>query len=542
MIKCFILLALYVGIVSNCFSQNGSWLKSFGFISGSSQKPKIIKANTFAGSFVMACRYDTAGFAWDTVPYHTNNPHIYLSKMDKDGNYTWHKKHWYVSMVEDFDLTPEDNIITVGRIREGLSFEGEENKDYDRGFVSRFDKDGELLNQFFFSEAFVKGIATDKKGNYFLALSVKDSLFIKGQLLRNNYEKPIIYILKFDKTDNLLWYKNTAVGDSIQICLSSDTEGNIILAGSFQSQEVFLFDSLKYYKVNGLGNGFISKLGADGSFLWSHEFKTFVYSFHLKVNAKNEICVSGIFKDKLSLEDHFLIEKDSTYWTNDIFVTKITKEGSVKWLKQINCGNEDILYGFDITSNGTCFISGNIWFKDLNVNDEIVQNFQNSLGTYILELDNDGKLSDITISYGSAFGYGLTTITEKSLLIWGKFNHSMHLDEDTLISSNWSSFIAYYSFSNQLVNTNAIQTSKETKLKIYPNPSNGLFTLEISDLKPGCLKVSLFNAMGQLLHQEDINHSGHALKYIEITKQNSGLIFIRAENGEFIFTEKITLH
>jgi hypothetical protein len=74
---------------------------------------------------------------------------------------------------------------------------------------------------------------------------------------------------------------------------------------------------------------------------------------------------------------------------------------------------------------------------------------------------------------------------------------------------------------------------------LYPNPTNGIFTLDLNFIKPGEVSMDIMNINGQLVNQ--FTHlDSQTINTIELKKQSPGIYFYKlySENG-IIKTGKI---
>ncbi len=62
-------------------------------------------------------------------------------------------------------------------------------------------------------------------------------------------------------------------------------------------------------------------------------------------------------------------------------------------------------------------------------------------------------------------------------------------------------------------------------VKVFPNPSKGLFNLEFKDGNYDDYQISVFNAMGQLIRQQKLDAAS-----IDLSHQNSGIYFLKIDN------------
>jgi Secretion system C-terminal sorting domain len=72
------------------------------------------------------------------------------------------------------------------------------------------------------------------------------------------------------------------------------------------------------------------------------------------------------------------------------------------------------------------------------------------------------------------------------------------------------------------------------ELKVYPNPTNGAFSIQYAMLKKGKAVTVLYNAAGQLLQTDEFDYKSFFLKKYDISKYANGqyyLLFTFTEDG-----------
>jgi PKD repeat protein len=76
-----------------------------------------------------------------------------------------------------------------------------------------------------------------------------------------------------------------------------------------------------------------------------------------------------------------------------------------------------------------------------------------------------------------------------------------------------------------------IELSQKINAKVYPNPNNGLFTLEVNSAEQDQLDLQIFNSLGELVYQEQMNVSGTLHKQINLNYLSNGVYFIRLQSS-----------
>lgn len=75
-------------------------------------------------------------------------------------------------------------------------------------------------------------------------------------------------------------------------------------------------------------------------------------------------------------------------------------------------------------------------------------------------------------------------------------------------------------------------------LTIFPNPSEGQFTVEVSFIMDD-LYMEIFDAAGKLVYEKDL--AGYLRANIDLTDQQSGLYMVRVRSGNKVRTERIII-
>lgn len=248
------------------------------------------------------------------------------------------------------------------------------------------------------------------------------------------------------QTPNVEWTKVIGgKGDERANSIETDSKGNIIVVGRFQSKTINI-DNVTLNKNSAdpddAADIFILKLNKAGKALWAVTAGNFGddHALSCVTDKKGNIYVVGYidceilsFGDISIKNTNFTIGKDSVKYNSDMWVAKFSPEGKCIWLK--NAGGEGAngqysTIALDKQNNVVVAgIAGNI------------MNFGNGTkltsekgGMYIAKYSNDGQF---IWAKGSEKGecHGVSIDNENNVFAGGYFNTETYFDEIKLTSN-----------------------------------------------------------------------------------------------------------
>jgi len=83
-----------------------------------------------------------------------------------------------------------------------------------------------------------------------------------------------------------------------------------------------------------------------------------------------------------------------------------------------------------------------------------------------------------------------------------------------------------------------IEETKEVNFNIYPNPNNGVFSLNINETENKNLSLNIFNVLGQVVYTENIQNYTKVSKDINLSHLEKGLYTLSISNDEGSKTSK----
>lgn len=120
-------------------------------------------------------------------------------------------------------------------------------------------------------------------------------------------------------------------------------------------------------------------------------------------------------------------------------------------------------------------------------------------------------------------------------------------DPNTLYFGSISNCETYYFLENHVDSLCNFLSStyplyENFDLKVYPNPNEGIFTIEFNNLSSSLVKVSLFNYLGQIVFENSFSNIRDSLKYEIDAKLNKGIHYLVVKSQNKIFTKKVLIY
>ena len=80
-------------------------------------------------------------------------------------------------------------------------------------------------------------------------------------------------------------------------------------------------------------------------------------------------------------------------------------------------------------------------------------------------------------------------------------------------------------------------------LQVYPNPSNGNFTISFNSLSEGATALRIFSMTGNEVHKEEFYQSGEQLiRDFSMEEVSKGIYFIEVTSDQNSFIKKIIIN
>jgi hypothetical protein len=287
-----------------------------------------------------------------------------------------------------------------------------------------------------------RGVCVDKEGNvivtgYFSGKMKFEETTYEGRGIDD------IFIAKYNPTGDLLWVK-TAGGplDDISIGVATDNEGNILVAGSFDS--IAFFDNVLLTSNGGI-DGFLAKYSTNGDLVWVKKIGGVGVDrgFAVATDYKGAAYITGTFEGFAAFGNSVLTSKGNA----DVYVAKYNADGNIEWAKRAGGNQEDLGLGIAVDFERGCYITGS--FKNLaDFGDETFFTPSVSSEIYIAKIDSAGQWEWAEQAGGLTgdAGFAIAVDNQRNAYITGYFADEAYFGDFTLLARGYNDvFVAKYS-------------------------------------------------------------------------------------------------
>lgn len=360
---------------------------------------------------------------------------------------------------------------------------------------------------------------------------------------------------KIDSVGNVLWnrYFSPLQGGGVSAIIQTADSGLVVASG---------------FNNNG---ACLIKTNANGIVLWAKSYvRPKGYITSVIENPDNTLLISGITDSTLIspyTSNMFLIKTSSTgnviwaktFGDNNTFrnhketILKKTPEGGYIILASLARSNANpaifrdnlVLIKTDINgdtlwtrAHGSNNV--NIWATDIDVLHDgylIAANTNNAYPVpyycdYLIRSDSLGHTASLCEEYSPQISVNSFSVNDSAIIL-----SSVPFIIDTTLVTPYNNITNNYAYSGCYLNEiYELLQGQDTILSIYPNPCNGLFTLEFNNSNIITTEIEVYNSNGQKIYS--LSETGSSCN-IDISEFAKGLYFIRAINENGIKTGKV---
>jgi hypothetical protein len=206
------------------------------------------------------------------------------------------------------------------------------------------------------SDDYGYSVCTDTNGNILVSGSFKSSTITFGSYTLINAGNADVFLVKYDNSGNDIWAKSAGgTSDDSGESIFADENGNVFVSGYFKSSTI-TFGS---YTLTNAGNAdlFIIKYDNSGNVLWTKSAGG-GYDDNgesVCVDTNGNVFVSGYFKSSIITFGSYSLTNAGNA---DFFLVKYDNNGNVLWTKSAGGISDDFGYCVCADKNGNVFVTG----------------------------------------------------------------------------------------------------------------------------------------------------------------------------------------
>jgi hypothetical protein len=522
----------------------------------------------FAGSrgitFDAQGNYYATGDAESMLNYNqepVNNPYegAYIAKFNLAHELQWivqPSAYTYNSNVSNaITLDNEGNPVIGGLYNTPFIFGDDtlttQNGGYNNPFVAKFSNDGELRwatrihSPSLTSGGQVTSLASDSQGNIYFAGNFGGTLTVAGNTIQSVGYSDLFWG-KLNSQGEIQWIKaagSDLIDDGISIAVGP--EDNLYINGNITSvsQATTAYFDNSSIPVDDDGYGFIVKYTPTGQLLWSQNPDIGDYwlgkrNQEQKISVQEDgsavILASGYPTNQLlSISGVTLNVTNNPEDKSMIFALKVDAQGNGLWITQVfNVG----FFPSSITSNQ----DNNVFLSAIPSGGYLTGPYNNIPITPSIEGNT------IVLEYQTFFIFQLNGQTG-DIMSYGHPSESNFYLLYSMDSYNGKILsTGYRGYSNEKtaiiteINTEALSLPSKiidnTSIRVYPNPTNGRFTVKWSNFKIKSLTV--YDISGKLLFSKSTNGPQTS---VNLDDASPGVYFLMLKSEQGFLTRKVVV-
>lgn len=479
---------------------------------------------------------------------------IFISKLDASGNFIWAKQMGGATIDEGRSITVDatGNVYITGHFTGTADFDPGTSSynltaaaDMDI-FISKLDAMGDFVwakqmgaSSFDIGQA----IEVDIAGNVYTTGFFYDTVDFDPGVGTYNLSATsghAMFILKLNTAGDFVWAKQ--MGGSIVhfgLALKVDVTGNIYSTGHFR--ETVDFDpGIGTYNLTSAGEQdiFVHKLDPSGNFVWTKQFEGTGNDGgqSLAVDLLGNVYTTGYFQGTADFDPGAGVYDFTSVGDADIFVSKLDASGHFVWAKQLSGPSFGVGSAITVDGAGDVYVSG-----------AFMNTVDFDAGTSVFNLTSSGGIDLFIHKMDAAGGFewavkmGATDFDEAlsiavdgagNVYTTGYFQGTVDFDPGTG-TTNMTSVGTRDIFVHKM-STMPVSVAENTvfeQLRIYPNPSKGEVTVDLSGIDNALIRV--LTTAGRVIYENraenetdrfEIN-GAPGMYYVQIVTPNSKKIF-----------------
>lgn len=455
----------------------------------------------------------------------TGTSDIFLAKFNSSGTLVWARRTGMSGTDEAFGVTTDNEggvYITGDFYSDTLFFASDTLVNYGNGwsdfFVAKYDNNG---NEIWAKRA--GGNSTEK------GTAASFDRYTGTLLVTGNFSSPSItfgtttlvnqgssntFLTKYNLNGNVVWAQSGGGGNldgSNSVC--TDKNGNVFITG-YLTSNLSTFGSVIINTNVTATDVFLVKYNSSGNALWGFAAGSpqGAYGYDVATDTTGNCFLTGYYDSTVTLGT-FILNTAAANASNEAFIADVDSTGFVIWAKSsADTTTNDATSGYGVAtdpSGNVYMVGGFMHSTEIVFDQDTLQQFTTE-PSFIVEYDPSGNLLCASSLSGAGDDNIGVAVGNSAVYIGGDYlGTTMAVGPDTLIG-NVSENIFVASYSCEPSGTNDI--SENSAVSIYPNPSSGIFSININEIsKP--LHLYIYDTFGRIILQRELSVSETAIDF-----------------------------
>ena len=530
----FGLTAAFAGSLSfSASSQIGpakQWDKTFG---GSGEDVIYSLQQTSDGGYILGGTSKSA-LGGDKSQASRGLSDMWVVKLDKNGNKIWDKT--FGGSDDDFLFslrqTADGGYLLGGASSSGIGGDKTQaNKGTEDYWIIKIDSLGnKTWDKSFGGNSFDRLMSLQQTSDGGYILGGSSSTDINGDKSQPSKGSSDYWIIKLDSNGNKIWDKSIG-GTSIEgfYSLEQTLDGGYILNGYSSSD---IGGDKTQFSIGG-DDFWIVKLDSVGNRLWDKTLGGNGYEYISKIRQTSDggYILGGRSDSGIGFDKSQASKGNYDYW-----VLKLNANGNKIWDKTIGGSDADYFSDLQQTSDGGYILGGT---SISSISGDKTQSGSGAFDYWIVKLDGGGnKLWDRTIGGRDNEGFSsLQQTSDGGFILGGSSLSGITGDKSQIAKGDYDFWIVKLAAEV----TGIKEPEANFNVFISPNPNQGKFTLQLSNLTSAKAEVTVSDLLGRVVLQQQLNVSNKQLSEELILPHAKGLYLLHVKAGEQVITRKIVV-
>ncbi len=404
--------------------------------------------------------------------------------------------------------------------------------------------------------AYGSALATNAEGT-----AIVCGVYSGGELTCGNQNFPEgfdrqIFVVAYSVGGNSLWSTLGSTEFGAEVFDIVTTPNGFAICGTFGNAEAvettLSFDAVQMVNVGDqegitASDMFVAGFDDIGNCLWGRNAGAVFYDAqanHLATDALGNLVVSGLFFDELITDNNALsVSALGEEGNIDFFLAGLAPNGDWLWLNALNnadggfeftqvqsAPDGQVLFGGRLPAGGHAF--GNVTLQNNPGQEGFLVALSPTSGNYLWARNHPG-FELLSAASGST--------PKLNLSIAGKYTSELQLGNITLPLTGGASADAYVCRFDYIPQGNALVEAPANRgFELYPNPSDELLNIAITNQFSGQASLLVFNSVGQILYSDMIRQPQFTLN-AKALNLSSGVYFVTIVCDNEISTQRWVL-